>query len=242
MIIQIYEVQTPQEAQALMRMGVEHIGSVLLSPQDWKNPQLKATLDCVRAAGSVSSLIPLFSQPQPVQEALAYYRPSVVHFCDALPLDGLPDERLQKLVDLQQQVRRAFPGIRIMRSIPVVLPGRAAHCATLELARHFSSVSDYFLTDTLLCEEGNSATDQPVDGFIGITGRICDWQMARRLVEASSVPVILAGGIGPHNVYDAILAVQPFGVDSCTQTNLRDESGRSIRFKKDLPRVARLVA
>jgi len=242
MIIQIYEIQTQQEAQALMDLGVDHIGSVLLPSQDRKNPQLKATIDCVRDAGAVSSLIPLFSRPQPVLEALAYYQPAVVHFCDALPLNGRSEERLQELVALQRRVRREFPAIRVMRSIPVAPPGQAACCPTLALARRFEAASDYFLTDTLLCDKDGPESSQPVDGFIGITGTICDWQMARRLVAASSVPVILAGGIGPHNVYDAVMAVEPWGVDSCTQTNLRDEKGCSIRFKKDLRRVAQLVS
>ena len=126
-----------------------------------------------------------------------------------------------------------------MRSIPIGLPGKAGECPTLELASAFERHSDLFLTDTLITNRGDD--HQPVRGFIGITGRTCDWQEARKLVEQSHVPVILAGGIGPENVAAAIEAVKPWGVDSCTGTNLTDDRGQPVRFRKDLERVAQMV-
>ena len=82
---------------------------------------------------------------------------------------------------------------------------------------------------------------QPVSGFVGITGRTCDWEVAAKLVAASSIPVILAGGISPENVAEALQRVRPAGIDSCTGTNARDGNGEPIRFKKDLASVKRLV-
>ena len=43
-----------------------------------------------------------------------------------------------------------------------------------------------------------------------------DWAISRRIVEASPVPVFLAGGLTPANVTEAIRTVRPFGVDLCT--------------------------
>lgn len=53
--------------------------------------------------------------------------------------------------------------------------------------------------------------------------------------------MILAGGISPENVFDAIGRVGPAGIDSCTQTNARDALGKPIRFRKDRERVRRLL-
>jgi phosphoribosylanthranilate isomerase len=50
-------------------------------------------------------------------------------------------------------------------------------------------------------------------------------------------PVIIAGGLGPDNVVDAIRAVQPAGVDSKTKTDKDDGS-----HTKDLQKVRRFVA
>ncbi len=96
------------------------------------------------------------------------------------------------------------------------------------------------MTDTLRGYDKQNA-DQPVAGYVGITGEVCDWDLAAALVEASRIPVILAGGISPENVFDAVGRVKPAGIDSCTQTNARDIRGRPIRFRKDFDRVRRLL-
>jgi hypothetical protein len=61
------------------------------------------------------------------------------------------------------------------------------------------------------------------------------------LVERSKIPVILAGGLSPENVYESLIEISPAGADSCTLTNKKDEEGKPIRFKKDFSRVRRFV-
>ncbi len=66
--------------------------------------------------------------------------------------------------------------------------------------------------------------------------------MAKELVEQSKIPVVFAGGLSPDNVYDGASSIKPAGVDSCTQTNLSDKNGDSIRFRKDIEKVKRFVS
>jgi phosphoribosylanthranilate isomerase len=80
-----------------------------------------------------------------------------------------------------------------------------------------------------------------VNGFVGITGLTCNWDIARKLVDSTDIPVILAGGLSPDNVFDGIIIVKPAGVDSCTQTNACDMRGNTVRFKKDMAKVKRFV-
>jgi len=47
----------------------------------------------------------------------------------------------------------------------------------------------------------------------GGTGKVGNWEAVRRLVQTSSTPVILAGGLNPGNVREALHAVNPWGVD-----------------------------
>ena len=47
----------------------------------------------------------------------------------------------------------------------------------------------------------------------GGTGKPADWKLARLAVETYSQPVILAGGLKPENVYEAVKAVKPYGID-----------------------------
>jgi phosphoribosylanthranilate isomerase len=236
-IVQIYEVQTPHEALEMIGLGVDHIGSVITSLHGRYDSAVRETVAVARRAGAVSSLIPLFGDPDAVLETLEHHRPHIVHFCDRLdPPDG---GSVEAALDLQATVKRGFPDIRIMRSIPIPRQAGAEEGSVMLLAARLEPVSDYFLTDTVI---GSCDGDQPVSGFVGITGQTCDWSLAARLVAASRIPVILAGGIAPENVAEGIRQVRPFGVDSCTATNSVDGSGRSIRFKKDPLRVRMLVS
>lgn len=47
----------------------------------------------------------------------------------------------------------------------------------------------------------------------GGTGRTHDWERTRALVDEIESPVVLAGGLTPGNVADAVERVDPFGVD-----------------------------
>lgn len=238
--IQIYEVQTAPEAEAMISLGVDRIGSVLLSADEWQMPSVKeAGRICKSYQHAKHSLIPLFDTRETLFRAVDYYEPDIIHFCDSLTnaSQNETDENRcfgDHLIVLQAAIKDRFPDVQIMRSVPVARPGNAHRVPTLEIAKRFEPVTDCFLTDTWV-------ENAPVAGFIGITGCICDWQMARELVVSSSIPVILAGGLSPENVYDAICAVQPFGVDSCTQTNAVDLAGIPIRFQKDMDRVRLFV-
>jgi phosphoribosylanthranilate isomerase len=241
-IIQIYEVQTPSEAEALIELGVDHIGSVVVSQNHWKIPQLKATIEAIRSSAAKSSLIPLFNRPDAVLRTLDYYRPDIVHFCEAPVGRENLSTLCDQLIQLQRSVRKEFPDIKIMRSIPVGQNQTVDRIPTIELAKRFEPTSDFFLTDTLLMNfSGADIDNQPVQGFVGITGEVCDWAAARELVQTSRIPVILAGGISPQNVQQGIRRVKPAGVDSCTRTNAHDNTGKPIRFKKDLVKVKQLV-
>jgi phosphoribosylanthranilate isomerase len=241
-IVQIYEVQTPSEAEKLIALGVDHIGSVIVSQERWKAPYIRETVRLVQGMDGRSSLIPLFDDLETICFMLDYYKPNIIHFCETINLENGPDASCKELVFLQKNIKNRFPGIEIMRSIPIPQSNVPNQGEILDLARMFEAVSDYFLTDTLIVKSSGSVFDlQPVKGFVGITGKTCNWDMAAQLVQSSRIPVILAGGITPDNVFDGIMQVMPAGVDSCTGTNALDTDGRSIRFKKDLEKVKHMI-
>jgi phosphoribosylanthranilate isomerase len=187
-------------------------------------------------------LIPLFDDVETICFALDYYKPDIVHFCEAISLENDLGTFCKKLILLQKNIKKRFPEINIMRSIPIPQYNMPNQGEIIELASMFEAVSDYFLTDTLMVNpSGDISEIQPVKGFVGITGKTCNWDMAAKLVQSTHIPVILAGGITPDNVFDGIMQVMPAGVDSCTGTNASDPKGRTIRFKKDIGKVKHLV-
>jgi phosphoribosylanthranilate isomerase len=235
MIVQVYEIQDPAEAEQCMDLGVDHIGSVILSGIEWRRPAIKEVIHLSDGTETKNSLIPLFQDYETICRVLDYYRPHYVHFCDDLT-DGV--ERaiaLDPHILLQGNIKERFPEIGIIRSIPVPLPGAHGDFPSLVIAASLEEVSDFFLIDTWTGAE-------PVAGYIGITGQIPDWGLARRVVEKSRIPVILAGGLSPENVFDGLLQVMPAGADSCTGTNKSDQSGKPLRFQKDMGKVKKFVS
>lgn len=93
------------------------------------------------------------------------------------------------------------------------------HDATLEA---YGAAADGLLVDSL--DEAGG----------GGTGRTHDWERTAAVVEALTVPVLLAGGLTPENVAEAVETVGPFGVD--TASGVEREGGR-----KDHDAVERFV-
>jgi phosphoribosylanthranilate isomerase len=75
--------------------------------------------------------------------------------------------------------------------------------------------------------------DAKVEGELGGTGRAFDWSLVRGLARERTL--VLAGGLRPDNVAEAVHAVRPFGVDVASGV----ESGNPRR--KDLERVNAFV-
>jgi phosphoribosylanthranilate isomerase len=234
MLAQIYEIQTPEEAEKCIDLGVDRIGSVLLSASDWKRPDIREVIGLSKGTGATNSLIPLFGDWDTLCKVMDYYRPHFVHFCDTLTNEHGHQVDLSPFILLQKKFKNAFPDIEIVRSIPLPAAGLAPDFPCLDLVRALEEVSDFFLIDTWLGKE-------PVEGFVGITGKLADLERAKAVVLQSSVPVILAGGLSPENVFDTVTEVLPAGADSCTHTNQVDPSGKAIRFKKDFRKVEKFV-
>ena len=89
----------------------------------------------------------------------------------------------------------------------------------LEIWKAFR-VGDGF--DSTLVEELPSGVRPLLDtlrpGQEGGTGETFDWELVRDL--ASQRQVILAGGIGPENVVDAVRAVRPWAIDASSRLEL----------------------
>ena len=114
------------------------------------------------------------------------------------------------------------PDLHVLKSLVV----RSGNFEALKgIMSQYADWVDGFITDTF----------DPDTGACGATGKTHNWSVSRRLVELSTRPVILAGGLTPDNVREAILQVRPAGVDA--HTGVEGPDGR-----KDRSQVRRFVA
>lgn len=205
MIVQIYEVTTADEARALAALGVDHVGVLVgdgAFPREVQPAAACAIFDAVPAATRRVALS-LSADPDRIARVAALARPDILHLGAALELLD---------VEAVRALTARVGGIPLMRSIPVV------DDAAVAAAQAYDGVVDWLLLDSHV----------PGDAQIGAVGRPHDWTISRRIVAAVATRVILAGGLSPANVADAIRAVGPAGVDSKTRTDRADGAGKDL--------------
>jgi phosphoribosylanthranilate isomerase len=136
---------------------------------------------------------------------------SLVEACRAVGPDAT---QLHGAADLDYRaLRTALSSTKLIQAIHVHRTG--------PLPR-FPPAFDAFLVDTY------------VEGSHGGTGRTHDWRLSRTLRQSCPKPFILAGGLTPENVVEAIRVVQPHAVD--VSSGVENAAGR-----KDSGKVRRFV-
>lgn len=109
-------------------------------------------------------------------------------------LDGLP-------VDLLQFHGDESPAFCAQFATPYIKALRVGDGSRLE-----ATAAEYDGAEKLLLDKFDAQVP-------GGTGKTFDWRLASGLVAASPVPVVLAGGLNPGNVREAISFLDPQGVD-----------------------------
>lgn len=214
MLLQIYEILSPEEAAAVADLGVDHIG-ILVGDGSFPREQ---PVDRARL---------IFSSIPPSSKAVALALSADLHLIEHIVLELKPAIlHLGASSDLLtpisvQRLKRRHSDLVVMRSIPVV------DKSSIAIAQSYDGIADMLLLDS----------HRPGDAQIGALGVTHSWEIDRKIVESVRMPVFIAGGLGPDNVLDAIRMVRPAGVDSKTKTDKDDGS-----HTKDLEKVRRLVS
>lgn len=126
---------------------------------------------------------------------------------------------LDESEDTVREVRAGLEGsgVVIVKAVRITVDeGEVAPAAHwLDVARSFVEAG----ADRILLDSKTSA--RPAG-----TGVAFDWSIAREVTAALEAPLVLAGGLTPENVADAVAAVRPFGVDVIS--SLEDEQHRKV--------------
>jgi phosphoribosylanthranilate isomerase len=197
MLTQVYEVSTPHEADAISSLGLDHIGVLVGAGEFPRELSARKAAEIIAAVRHPSKSVALFlSADLPlIEQLIRTLRPPIVHLGASTDL-VLPADVIA--------LRKMFANTLFMRSIPVV------GSTSVSIAQSYEGAVDFLLLDS----------HRDGDAQIGALGVTHDWTISRSIVESVHTPAILAGGLGPDNVADAIIAVRPAGVDSKTKTDV----------------------
>ncbi len=97
-----------------------------------------------------------------------------------------------------RKIKETLPYIKILRLLHISSKGEI-----------LNNLEDNFIGDALFLDSINLQTNQ-----FGGTGLVHDWNTSASIVQNSTLPVILAGGLTVDNVKKAINIVKPYGVDT----------------------------
>jgi len=210
--IQIAGVRDLDEARLLMECGIKYLGFPLRLPvnkEDLSEPAAAAIIRSIRPPG-YGVAITYQNTAEDIVEFMEYLGASLVQ------LHGdIAAQELARLNGLR-------PHLTVIKSLVI---GERPFQELVDTLQRLSAFVDAFITDTF----------DPATGASGATGKLHDWQHSRRLVELATKPVILAGGLTPENVREAIKMVAPAGVD--VHTGVEDPAGH-----KDAAKVRRFEA
>ena len=209
--IQVAGIIDLAEAEMLINCGVNFLGFPLRLPVNKVDcTEEEAASIIAKTKDSVKSV------------AITYLNKSdeIVSFCKKLEVEIIQLHG-DISIDELRKLKTVAPELSIIKSL-VMKQGNFNNLETIVTSTQ--NYVDAFITDTY----------DPVTGASGATGKTHDWKLSRRLVELSSKPVILAGGINHLNVYEAMMTVKPAGVD--THTGVEGIDGR-----KDYDKVKKFV-
>jgi len=208
--VQIAGVSSLDEALAAARAGADALGFTVRLPHG-----VHDGLTEEKARGIIATLPPFVARVAITYVDNAREAAELCRFLgvDTLQLHG--DFAAGEIPLL----RAAQPHLKIIRAVCVT--GEEAIAAAVQLQRR---------VDALILDSFDPAT-----GRRGATGRTHDWGISREIVRRAAVPVILAGGLRPENVAEAVRTVEPWAVD--VHTGVEDDNGG-----RDLARLRAFIA
>ena len=215
-MIQIYSIQTVEEALQCVQAGAEAIGVAVATGANLPAEVPEATCAEIFAALEGRAQRVLLVVTQTEEETVEYVRrlqPDILQLCG---------NRLPATPEFAAQCRAVRPGLRVLQAVGV--DGAEA----IDRAKYFAGFCDILILDSIA----------PGIAGIGAAGRTHDWSIDAEIVRSVPCHVVLAGGVDAENVRAAIEAVRPWGVDSFTRTSDRLPDGGS---RKNIEKVRAFV-
>ncbi|MXR21341.1 phosphoribosylanthranilate isomerase [Halobacterium bonnevillei] len=120
-------------------------------------------------------------------------------------MPGTPERAADLVERVNPDVIQVHSGLSVDEVETVAATAPVSVIKTVDAAapdgKRFDDVVDALLVDSVDSEGA------------GGTGRTHDWDATREFADTADSPVVLAGGLTPENVAEAVATVEPFAVD-----------------------------
>jgi phosphoribosylanthranilate isomerase len=189
----------PEDVVKACRAGADMIGVIVDAP--------------VRRSVTPERAVGLFSAVPKSVSRVAVMVPNNTNHAIRIVRELMPDylQTHGSMTVTELEEAKAETGVQIIAVVNVpqkVEEPQGVIARAIETAK----VADFILVDTEHAGAG------------GGTGLTHDWKVSRSVREAIGRPLILAGGLNPGNVREAIKVVKPYGVD--VASGVESEGGK----------------
>ncbi len=223
--IKICGIRSPEEIELANLYGADAVGFITEVPVE--SPR---KLDSDTAASLVSEvpkslnsvLVIMPENSGKALELIEKVRPDIVQIHSTLPLSEL--EIIKEKTDIPIIKTLSMPAQDETSGEEAEKAEKTARIS--DLLEQVRLLEESAVVDSILLDTGKS-------GKPGGTGCVHDWTLSRKIAEESRLPLILAGGLKPENVQEAIRIVSPYAVDTA--------SGVETCGKKDALKIKRFI-
>lgn len=220
--IKICGIRTSEEIELAARYGADAVGFItevpVESPRNLDSDTAYSLVSEVpRCLDSVLVIMPENSARG--LELIEKVRPDIVQIHSKLPLSEL--ELIKEKTNIPI-IKTLYVAERDETSVEKL----ENSTLVFDLLEQVSLLEETAVVDAILLDTDKS-------GKPGGTGCVHDWILSRRIVDETRLPIILAGGLKPENVQEAIKAVSPYAVDTA--------SGVEASGKKDSLKIKSFI-
>ncbi len=207
MKVKICGIKTERDLAMAINAGADAVGFITEVPVD--SPRKLSLAEASRLISKVPVFVAsvLVIMPESAEQAIHIIHkaaPSAVQVHNTLAISEL------------KKIRET--GVKLIKTIPVAQDAEPE--TLIKQVSELSGVVDAVLLDTMQ------------DGKTGGTGAIHNWKVSSEIVLHAGMPVILAGGLNPTNVRDAVRSVHPYAVDTASgvETDGKKDEKKIIDF------------
>lgn len=217
MKVKICGITNREDAIIAVKHGADAVGAVVDVPV--KAPR-KITAE---KAKEIFSSVPVFVS------TVAVVMPRTLDDASKIIIKANPD-----IIQLQGyespefvcEIKNKFPNLKIIKVVHI--EGRDDFNKQ-KIDKILNEITDYK-------NAGASAVvlDTKTKSGIGGTGKVHNWNLSKVINEKIDIPLILAGGLNPENVKEAVVLVKPYAVDVSSGVE-------AVLCKKDREKVRKFI-